>query len=244
MTPQRQKADWKDQLRQVKVSNNITELRNEKEIVRAIKYIEAELKTHAQLGTTGTESNALIFEDLSKIIQSIGLGQTNAELSLVIDQFLATLHELDCASSDLLSGAEEQVRELEVEIEKLQEKTGGTPVISVKDIEKELERRTQEKEKISPIIDGLYLQREDLEKQIRELEQLLQHGSPKDPSVTKDKKTPLERKLAILNNTLTSVEETMIRNDEEEATLISYRDAIKLVGNGLPAGIIGKKIDY
>lgn len=239
-----QRKDWKDQLREVKreMSTPVTELRNEKEITRAVQYTEEELQTHLQLGTADTESKVIILQGLLMIVRNIGLGQTKTELSRGIDELLSAISALDQAVTDLLSGAEAQVKEFSDEIRELQRQLDSLRTISVAEIENELRRREEEKEKITPVMDGLYKERESLENELKIQEQLLKHGVSDNPAATKSKKASLEKKLAALNKTLESVEAIMIQNDQEEAVLVSYRDAVRFVKNGLPEGIIGRKI--
>ena len=237
MVPERK--DWEDKLRDLKV----TELRNEKEITRAIQYTEEELRTHLQLGTADTEGKKSILLSLFLVVQNIGLGQTSKELSQSIDMLLETLTELDRAANDLVAGAEAQVAELVAELEKIQERKQAMPALSLAEITAELKRREEMRERISSIQEGLENERDSMSEQVRTFDQLLQHNASGDPKITKMRKGQLERGVEDLNETIQGIVEGLADNEKKCQILRDYEYAVRLVGDGLPEGIIGEEID-
>lgn len=235
-----QKEDWKDTLKKV----NITELRNEKEITRAIQYIEAELRTHLQLGTADTEAKVLILESLIKVVNNIGLGQTNNELSRSIDGLLETMTELDQAAADLVAGAEAQAAEFEQELEKFRKTTNPLlPNVSIMEIGKELKRREEMRQQVTEIQEGLENERDTINERLRIIGQIFEHGSHTDVSKAKMEKVNLERKLQGLNKTIEGLVTAVAENDREVELLMAYENAVRLASEGLPEGIIGKNIN-
>ena len=195
----------------------VTELRNEKEIVRAVSYTEEELATHLDPETSDTadsESKSLILRGLLGVVKNIGLGQTNYELSLSIDGLIHIITELDRAALDLVAGAEAQVAEFATELEKSQEKKLTLPTLSLAEITVE----------------------------IRTFDQLLQHNVSSDPKITKMRRDQLGQKLQSLSKTVDGIVGAISDNDRKVEALLAYENAVKLVSEGLPEGIIGEEI--
>lgn len=223
-----QRKDWKDELRKIK--NDVTELRNEKEIIRAIQYTEDELKAHIELCADDTTGKILILESLLQVVREIGLGQTGKELSRIIDNMLVTVNDLIEASSDLIAGAEAQAIEFAQEHEQYRKNTVNLlPSVSVSEIDDDLQRRREEWAIVADIQEKYENEMDVLEQQLR------------NPNLIRSDRINIERKKSGLEKTIRGIIEAVTVNLNEVAILENYRNFII---NGLPKDIIGKKLNF
>jgi hypothetical protein len=219
----------------------IVELRNAKDIARAVRYAKEELLAHLQLGTADTASKKLLVQSLASIVKAMDLAQTNSELAEVIDAFLKTVSELDQSVTDLLSGAEAQIAELAAEINGMQSTGGGTPpTITLSMIDAELARRGKASDEVGAIQERFEDDQATMRTNLATLKQRIQAGDVS--SSTKSQKWDLEDKLGALDLTIAAIIEAVRVNDEKVGTLIAYRNAVKLLEQGVPRGIIGEKL--
>jgi hypothetical protein len=219
----------------------IVELRNLKDIARAVRYAAEELQVHLQLGTADTESKKLLIEALSDIVKNIDLARTNSELAASIDVLLKTVSEIDQATTDLLSGAAAQIAELEEEFKQLQ--SGGraaSPTIAISVVDAELERRARASDEVGAIQEELENERAQLKTELATIKQRIQAGDTSQS--TRLRKRDLEMKLAGLEPTIASIIEAISKNDEKVRLLVAYKNAVKLFERGIPSNIIGEKL--
>jgi hypothetical protein len=224
----------------VRVMKRPTDTDNKSNTFQPIEYILEELQTHIQLGTADTTGKVLILQSLVGVIKSLSLDQTRAELSQAVDELLNTVTLLDQATVDLIAGAEAQVAELAEELE-----SGGheTSAIQIADIDSELERRREMRERIARIQEDLENQQDETRERLSTITQLLTHGASENEKKDKEEKRKFEIRLEAYEKTIASVIDAIATNDREVELLTSHRNARILVNEGLPADIIGKKIE-
>jgi hypothetical protein len=221
--------DWREQLRKIKLPE-VTELRNEKEIVRAIQYVEEELRAHIQLSETDTSGKVLILQGLHDIVKNIGIGQTGKELSKSIDGLITTIDDINQSTSDLIAGAEAQMIEYGIELKEIRESGNSfSTKISLPEIDLDLKRRREEWVVVAETQEKFENEKDELERQLN------------DSGLTKTNKLELERMLSGLEKTIGSIIEAIAENDREVTLLESYKNFIV---NGLPDDIIGKKLNF
>lgn len=223
--------------------SKVTELRNEKEITRAVLYVEEELAAYLDPSISdvaGSPSKSLIIQGLVAVVRNIGLGQTSKELTRCVDELLATVDELDKAACDMAAGAEAQVAELIAKLEMIKGRNYDLPVVTITEISNELSRRQEMRERVLHIQEKFENERDEIKERVRILNQLLAHEASENVLADKAEKQKLEHKLEALENTISSVVEAVAQNDSEVELLLSYQNAIKLTCEGLPPGLIGK----
>ena len=218
----------------------VVELRNVKDIARAVRYAMGELQTHLDLGTADSESKKLLIEAVADVVTNIDLARTNSELGVSIDALLKTMSEIDQASADLLSGAEAQIAELQEEFEGLQSSGNTAPTISLSTIDAELERRGKASDDVGAIQERLEDEQATLKAELAALKQRILAGD--NSQAAKVKKREIENKLAGLEPTIASIIEAVSENDEKVRKLIAYKNAVQLIGQGIPRGIVGEKL--
>jgi hypothetical protein len=225
-----QREDRKDTLKKV----NVPELRNEKEIIRAIQYTETELRSHLEL-TADTESQVLIIKALLEVVNNIGLGQTSVVLSRSIGDLLETVSSLDQAALDLVAGAEAQALEFGKELEMIVANKEVLSAVSLPDVEAEVKRRTEEQQMLSD-------NQEELENEIFILENKIASLGPDQKAKTE--KSGLEITLEATNKTLQTIKEIGHTNRLDIETLKAYERAMKMVSTGLPKDLMGKQLSF
>ncbi len=222
----------------------VVELRNTREISRAVQYTEEELATHLQLGTTDTESKQLLIETLLRLIKDIGLGQDNVELSAAIDALLETVEHLDRAALDLVAGAEAQAAELAEELTHVEPRSEQSLNLTLDQICTELRRREQWSDAVRNVQEHLENERDTKRERLSVTTQLLNLDACEDEQAARAEKGRLEAELASEEGVITSIVTMLAENDQEIGTLLSYRQAIKLVAAGFPTTLIGKPFRY
>lgn len=225
-------------------THKVVELRNTREISRAVQYTEDELATHLQLGTTDTESKRLIVETVLGLVKSIGLGQENTELSKAVDTLLETVGELDQAAADLVAGAEAQISELAEQLEQGGPDPQTQLNATLDSICAELRRREQWSDAVRNIQEHLENERDKKKEQLSMISQLLSLGACEDEQTARMDKARLETELASEEGVIGSIIEMLAENDREIGALLSYRQAVELITAGPPTDLIGKPFRY
>jgi len=228
----------------VETTQKVVELRNPREISRAVQYTEDELATHLQLGTMDTESKRLLVETMLRLIKSIGLGQENNELSKAVDTLLETVGELDQAAADLVAGAEAQVSELVEQFGQGRPDPQTQLNETLDSICAELRRREQWSDAVRNIQEHLENERDKKKEQLSMTSQLLSLEACEDEQVAKMEKARLETELSSEDGVIRSIIEMLAENDREIGALLSYRQAVELVTAGPPTNLIGKPFHY
>jgi hypothetical protein len=200
-----------------------------------------ELQAHLDLGTADTQSKKLLIEAVADVVTDVDLAKTNSEIAESIDALLKTMSEIDQASADLLSGAEAQIAELAGELEASQSGGGSAaPTISLSVIDAELERRGKASNDVGAIQERLEDEQATLKAELAIVKQRIQAGD--NSQAIKIKKREIENKLAGLEPTIASIIEAVSENDEKVRKLIAYKNAVQLIGQGIPRGIVGEKL--
>lgn len=242
-----EKKDWKQQLKEIS-DPKVTELRNEKEITRAVRFVEEELAAYLDPSTSdaaSSPSKSLIIQGLVRVVKNIGLGQTKEELAHVVDELLENVEELDRAARDLIAGAEAQAIELIAELEKVQTRSDDLlPVVSLSEIASELKRRQEMRDRVLQIQEEFENERDGINERIRILKELIVHEVSQNVREDKLEKQKLEYKLDALDKTISAVVEAVAQNDREVELLVAYQNAIKLTRQGLPSDLFGKKMEF
>ncbi len=228
----------------VETTQKVVELRNPREISRAVQYTEDELATHLQLGTADTESKRLLAETIVSLIRAIGLGQDNKELSKAVDELLNTVEQLDSAAADLVAGAEAQVAELAEQLEHGQPNPQVRLNTTLDQICAELRRREQWSDAVRNIQEHLENERDKKTEQLSMTSQLLSLGACEDEQTAKMEKARLETELASEGGIINSIIDLLAENDREIGTLLAYRQAVELVSADPPSDLIGKPFRY
>lgn len=239
--PQR---DWKEALQDIRREvAPVTELRNERGITRAVQYAEGELKTHLEL-SANTESRHLIVGALLKVVQNIGLGQTDAELSKSIDDLLGTFEALDQAAADLVEGSKVQAVEFFKELESL--RGFVLPPITLSEISDELRRRAewgerkgQEQEELQNRYDALKAHLE-LSRQTLKFD-----GFGNSSSKVKEILLQIETSLDSLDREIQTIIGRLKANRREMSILEGTKKALEIARDGwrIPRELIGKDLD-
>ncbi len=164
----------------------VVELRNVKDIARAVRYAMGELQAHLDLGTADTASKKLLIEAMADVVTDIDLAKTNSEIAASIDAVLKTMSDLDQASADLLSGAEAQIAELATELEGMSSGVGSTiPNAALSVIDAELDRRGKASDSVGAIQEQLEDEKADMDAQLTTLKQRIQAGDVSQATKTK-----------------------------------------------------------
>lgn len=214
--------------------------KNPQEILRAVQYAEEELHK-LLLASADSESKSQLIQSVIVVARYIRIGRVSIELKNSIEQLFRTVCDLDRAATDLLSGAEAQIAELEAELTEATSKTEGIPLaIAPSEIDAELKRRQEPIESIRNIQEGLEDEAAEKDAELKTLKQQICAGD--ESQQTRTRIDVLESKLGALKATINSIIEARRVNDEKIEILIARKNAAKLLERGLPAGIIGEKI--
>ena len=231
----------------------VIELRDAKNIARAVRYVEDELKTHLQLGTADTESKTLLVQAMLKIVTDMHLALANSSLADGVDQFLKIISELDQVSADSLNGANAQIAELVAELESAP--AGGTnrdaqvailaAAITIEQIDAELVRRGEESKRVQPVYDALVGQLVPLENELDLVEKKLASEFYNNESgALAVRKRYLNSEIAKIRQSYDPLTTIITDNNREVDKLRNYRNAMEVVKRGLPSGLIGKKLGF
>jgi hypothetical protein len=219
---------------------HVVELRNPREITRAVAYVEGELRAHLEVGTTETEVQQLIFKDLLEIVRSIGLGRSNQELSLTVDKLLSLIKDLDQASIDLLEGSQAQIAELALELETaLPPSKPPAALITISEIDAELKRRNEARERIAIIQEHLEDERDAKNSTLSVLRQQLKADPSRDHRLAE---FDAGKEVGSLEGTIGGLIGAIAENDRKVMALVTYKNALELVYGGLPKNIVGEKL--
>lgn len=239
--PQR---DWKEALQDIRREvAPVTELRNEREITRAVQYAEGELKTHLEL-SDNAESRRLIVEALLKVVQNIGLGQTGTELSKSIDDLLGTFEALDQAAADLVEGSKVQATEFFEELESL--RGSVLPPITLSEISVELRRRAEWGESKGQEQEELQNRYDAIKGNLDVSRQTLKfQGFGSSASEAKKIISQLEDSLSTLERSIQAIIDRLKANRREMAILEGTKKALEIARDGwrVPRELIGKDLD-
>lgn len=238
---------------------------------RALQYVREALKECAERNVGTTFAQVLMLNTFGDLLGAVYSGMSNDKLAQRIRKLLETIAELEvkCHASavedleqvykDQLEGAEAQMAEFGEELEKLQAKyesgsslgapvipsvmppaKGASEAISVARIEAELERREAYRKKMRET-------QEDYENHLLDLQETLERVEGEERrgqciSSSKEKPESLNKRIKEFESAVAGIVESNLENDREVRELERYRDAIKLVAEGLAPGLIGKKL--
>jgi phage-related tail protein len=222
-------------------TQKVVTFENVKDIARAVRYADEELRAHLELGTANTDSKLLILKSVAEVIKIIHLARTNREITQCIDQLLKIVDELDQAVADSLSGARAEITELTTEIEGLQ--SGNAKVsstIPTSMIDAELRRRSKASEVIGTIQEQLEDDKAQAEARLGTVKQQISAGG--GSQAIRTEKRNLEAQLTNLNTTIASIIDAVRVNSEKEGLLIAYKSSLKFIQEGLPKDIFGEKL--
>jgi hypothetical protein len=201
----------------------LVEFRSEKAIVHAATYVEAELKANLELQSFDL-SGETILKCVLDLLQKIGLGRNKQLLLESTDALIEAL--------SLLKAPEPMVI--------IQPPPQEVPA-EVAEVEAELARRAEMRERVSTIQEELLNQRDVLTGEFAVKAELVRHklARPND----RKRKAELEKEIRKIATTIEAITAAIIENDREVGTLVSYREACKFVKRGLPRGIIGRNFN-
>jgi hypothetical protein len=204
-------------------SSTLVELRNEKPIVQAAIYVQAELEANLEL-TALNQSGTLVLGCVLDLVKQVGFGQDKHILLESCDKFIESL--------SFLTPQQKQLARVLPEPEPM-----GEPV-EHDAVEAEIVRRTKERERVGNIQEDLQNQRDDLRRELGSHTELVRHGLAN--AKVKARKRSLEKEIKTITTTIDAITEALCENDRDVQKLVIYREACRLAKRGLPSGIIGR----
>jgi len=215
--------------------------RNE-EIVRAVAFAQGEVGANLECGLLLSKAGTQVAECLIGLLKAVVAGQGNPEISKGVDEFVASLNALEQGAYSRILSAEARATEMSEKFDELLNRRIA-PATPLDIINKELRRRRTHLRKVRAVLEEYEVRRDALLEQVEQLQAVLKFELSEDRDEDKARRKRLQEELDSLTATIDGIAEGIKSNNEEMGQLNHYKEAVRLVAEGLTPGIIGKNFD-
>ncbi len=212
------------------------------EVVRAASYVVGEISANIELAQIESEAAIRLAAQFAVLVSGIHAGASNVVLAKSIDGLIAGLNAFEQAAFVRILGAEARVAEMLGKYEELLTRR-VEPVTPLEVVNREIVRRRLLLKKVRAAQDELEDERDAANQEIDQISDLLRLGISENEEAAKKRRKELRARGEFLYAQIEAVAEGTSDNNKKVMELFRYKEAVRLIAEGLPSGIIDQNFD-